>query len=355
MKTVQKAISVELIQAFFLSLVALNFILMMEKVLRLSRVLSGVGASLADMTRITLYLQPQLLILTIPMSLLLSTLLTYGRLNADSELTILKTAGMSFREISLPVFMFGALCFLSGLLVSFSLGPSGAIRVKETISSIIMQKAPMAIEAGIFNTSFKDVVILARERPTPDTMKGIFIYDSRDKKEPKVLLAKEGRISADRDNNLSIYMKTGYMHIARSGGSTEIFFDGYNLSLNLTMESPSKKTGEMTPLELIESSRGKEPRDRISYFLEFHRRLSLPSLCLILSILGPPLALLSGRSGRFGGLVIGIGVFTLFYMMLIYGENLARSGSVPHFMGAWVPVVVVVVSSVVAFGKAASR
>ncbi len=355
LKTIHKTVLAELVQTFLLSLVSLNFILMMEKVLRFSRLLSGVGASVSDMTKIVLYLQPQLMILTIPMSLLLATLLTYGRLNADNELIILKTAGMSFRGISLPVFIFGSFCFLAGLLVSFFLGPFGAIKVRETISTIVMQKAPLAIEAGIFNTSFKNIVILVRDKPAPGAMKGIFVYDNRDAKEPKVLVAKEGVISSGKEFNLSMYMKDGYMHIPRSEGSTEIFFDGYNLTLNLAVEGQSRKNSEMTPLELLGTAKESEPKEAISYLLEFHRRLSLPSLCLVLLFLGPPLSLLSGKAGRLGGLTLGIGVFTLFYVMLVYGENMARTGTVPHYIGAWAPVAIIGTFALIAFRKAGSQ
>lgn len=355
LKIIHLSVLKELVATFFLSVICLNFILMMEKVLRLSRVLSGVGASLSDMAKIILYLQPQLMILTIPMSLLLSTLLTYGRLNTDNELTILRTAGMSFRNISRPVFILGAASFVMGLLVSFSLGPSGAIQVRKSIATIVTQKAPLAIEAGIFNTSFKDIVILVRDKPAADQMKGIFIYDNRNKQEPKVLVAKEGRVYADKEYNLSLYMKNGYIHMTRSGGSTELFFDGYNLSLNFAMESSSRKNSEMTPFELLALARKNGPKEGIPFFLEFHRRLSLPSLCLLLMILGPPLSLLSGKSGRLGGLTLGIGVFTLFYVMLVYGENMARTGTVSHVIGAWTPVVIIAASSLLAFLKVESR
>jgi lipopolysaccharide export system permease protein len=354
-KIVHRAVLKELALTFFLSLIFLNFILMMEKVLRLSRILSGVGASVSDMARIILYLQPQIMILTIPMSLLLATLLTYGRLNADNELTILRTAGMSFRGITTPVLLFGSFCFVTGLFVSFSLGPFGAGKVRDTIARIVTQKAPMAIEAGIFNTSFRDVVILVRDKPAPDEMKGIFIYDNRNRKEPKVLFAKEGRVYSDRDYNLSLYMKDGFIHIVRPGGSTEIFFGGYNLSLNLAAEGPTRKNSEMTPQELLTEAGGKGPKEKTPLFLELHRRLSLPALCLLLMFLGPPLALLSGKSGRLGGLTLGIGVFTLFYIMLVYGENMARTGKIPHYVGAWLPTIIIGVSSLLAFRKAGAR
>ena len=354
MKTIHRSILKELALTFLVSLVSLNFFLLMEKVLRLSRLLSNVGASVVDMARIITLIQPQLMLLTVPMSLLLATLLTYGRMNADSELTALKSAGMSFRNLSVPVFLLGAGCLLTGLLMSFSISPRSSLELRRLVTTIIMQRAPLAIEAGVFNASFRDVVILVREKPAPDRLLGVFIYDNRNRKEPKVLTAKEGRIYAD-GGNLSFYLKDGYAHIGKTDGSIEIFFRGYNLTLNLTAEGVSRKNSELTPFELLREADRREGQERTSLFLEFHRRLSLPFLCIFLVFLGPPLALLAGKSGRLGGLTVGLGIFALFYTLLIYMENLARSGNIPHYFGAWIPGVLLGLFSLWSFRKAGSR
>ena len=74
MYILHRSILRELLISFLLSVVFLNFTLMMEKLLRLSRLLSSVGASPLDIAQIIFYLQPQLFILTIPMAMLLSVL-----------------------------------------------------------------------------------------------------------------------------------------------------------------------------------------------------------------------------------------------------------------------------------------
>lgn len=354
MKIIHKTVLRELTYMFFLSLVAINFTLLMESVLRLSRVLTGVGASIFDMAKIILYIQPQIMLLTMPVSLLLSTLVTYGRLNADNELTALKSAGMTFMDICRPVFILGTGCFLAGLLVSFYMGPFSAGRLRESISNIIMERAPKAVEAGIFNTFFKDIVILVREKQEPDIMKGIFIYDNRNRKEPKVMVAKEGRVYAN-NYNLSLYLRDGHIHIAKPGGSIEVFFSGYNIVLNLALSSQTRRENEMTPGELLREAKTKETKEKTSLFLEFHRRLSLPLLSIFLIFLGPPLALLSGRSGKLNGLTIGLGVFAAFYMMLIYSENMSKSGTIPHYAGAWLPIAVIALVSAWAFKKVLTK
>lgn len=354
MHIIHKAIVKEQTFTFLLSLLSLNFFLLMENLLRLSRLFIGVGASLADMFRITFYLQPQIMQMTIPMSLLLSTLLTYGRLNGDNEIVALKTAGMSFTDTSRPAFMLGAGCFLVGLLLSFYMSPLAAAKLRGAVSKVITERAPMAIEPGIFNTAFRDIVILVRDKPQPDVMKGIFIYDSRNKKEPKIMVAREGRISAD-NFNISLYLKDGHIHLARPEGTIEIFFKGYNLSFNIAAAGSARKEAEMFPVELIRLAEGREAAEKIPFLLELHRRLSLPFLSLILMLLGPPLSLLWGKTGKLSGLTIGFGVFTLFYMLLIYGENMAKAGKVPHYAGAWAPVVVIGLFSLWTFRRAGKR
>lgn len=351
MKTIHKATLKELSYTFALSLIALNFLLMTEKILRLSRILSGIGTSVSDMAKIVAYIQPSLMILTIPMAFLLSTLLTYGRMNADNEIVVLKASGLPLTEISRPVFLLGYLLFFLTLLISFYIGPLSSARLREFLSKTIIEKAPQSIEAGVFNTTFKDLVILVREKPSPEGLKGIFIYDSRKKKEPKVLVARDGIIKADRDMNISMFIRDGYMHISRPEGlaSTEIFFDRYNLTLHIANEGPSKRNSELRPLELLNAAREKKGAEGINLILEFYRRLTLPFLCLILIFLGPPLSLLSGRSGRLGGLTIGIAVFMVFYIIMVYGENMARSGMVHPFFGAWMPVMILSGVSIFAF------
>jgi lipopolysaccharide export system permease protein len=339
MKIIHKSILKELVFTFIISLAFLNIVLMMEKLLRFSRFLSGVGASLADMLTIIIYIQPQLLLLTIPMAFLLSTLLTYGRHSLDNELVILRTSGMDFRGISKPVFILGILCFLLNIAVSFYIGPKSSIGLRDEITRIIKNRTPLAIEEGSFNTSFKDIVIMIREKPSEGTVSGIFIYDGRNKNEPRVMVAREGKISMSDGFDANLYLKDGFIHIAKGNSTTEIFFKGYNLILTLESDLPSRKNAELTPIELLKKI-NENASGAMKLQLEFDRRMTLPFMCIVLIVLGPPLSLMTGKSGRLGGLALGLGVFSSYYMLLIYGENLVRAGKIPHYVGAWAPAII---------------
>lgn len=355
MKIIHKSILKELIFMFALSLVSLNFVLMMEKLLRLSRVLSGIGTSIFDMTKIILYIQPQLFILTIPMAFLLSTLFVYGRLNFDNELIVLRNSGMNFIEISFPVVLLGILCFFLNIMVGFYLGPKSSVKLREEITNIIKIRTPLAIEEGRFNTSFKDTAIYVKKRISDKKVGGIFIYDNRDKNRPKVLIAKEGEIFTEEDFDINFLLRDGYINIVKDNTTTELYFKKYNMVLRLESSNPSRKKSELTPFEIIQKIKSENKNNATSLYLELHRRLSLPSICIILAFIGPPLSLMGGKSGRLGGLTSGLAVFTIYYMLLLYGENLVKAHKIPHFIGAWSPSVIFAVVAFFVFKREFSK
>ncbi len=343
----------ELLSSFLLSILFLNFTLMMEKLMRLSRLLSGVGASFEDITKIIFYLQPQILILTIPMAMLLSVLLVYGRLNTDNEFVILKSSGMSFKSISVPVIYLGMACFIIGIAMSFYFSPKGSAALRKGLTEILIKRAPMTIEEGIFNTAFKDIVILVKAKPTPDALSGVFILDERKKEEQKVIVAKAGKIIPE-DDTLSFTLDSGHVYITKNDMFTEIRFGRYHFKLAPSIESADKKNSEMTPAELLQASR-KFPERRVQYLLEFYRRLSMPAICLIIILLGPSLSLMAGKSGRLGGLTVGLSVFAVYYTLLIYGEGLARSGKLPHIIGAWLSFTILAMFAIIVFERVSRK
>lgn len=356
MKIIHRSILKELTFIFVVSVVFLNLVLMMEKLLKLTRFLSGIGASIADMAKIILYMQPQLLLLTIPMALLLSTLVVYGRLNFDNELIILKASGMNFKSISMPVGIIGVLCFLLSIAASFYIGPKSNVKLRDEITNIIKVRTPLSIDEGRFHTSFKDIVILVKEKPSTNTIRGIFMYDSRNKNEPRVLTAKEGEIRVAGGFNINLYLKDGHIHIARGNSTTELFFDRYNLTLRAEPDLPPRKISELTIFELIKEITKTEGIYNVaSLQIEFHKRLSLPLVCIALIFLGPPLGLMAGKSGKLGGLAIGLLVFTMYYMLLTYGENLAKVDKIPHYIGPWGAAVILGLFALLMFKKESSR
>jgi lipopolysaccharide export system permease protein len=355
MKTIHRSIFRELLLTFLLGLLALNFVLMTEKILRFTKVLASVGASLVDIAGLIILLQPQITVLTMPMALLISILLTYGRLNTDNEIVALKASGMPLREISRPVIVLGICCFAAGTIMSFHVSPAGTKRLRTKVSDVIARRAPYAIEEGIFNTTFKDVVIYVREKPSSDTLGDIFIYDERRKRRPSLMYAKEGKISGAGGYDMSLALTEGHIHFVQNDTTTDLSFGSYTLNFPVSIKAPTKRYNELRPSELLIEAKTLEGDKKVKMLLEFHRRLSLPAVCLILMFLGPPLALKAGKTGKFGGLTLGLTVFAVYYAALMYTENIARAGIIPHYAGAWLPALALGTFAYLMFRKADSR
>lgn len=322
---------------------------MMEKLVRITRLLAGVGSSFFDIATIIFYLQPETLILTIPMALLLSVLLVYGRMSSDNELIILQNTGMTFFNISKPIVYLGAVCFLISIAMSFYLGPKGSTLLRENVSEILTKRAALTIEEGIFNTAFKDIVILIKEKPAENRLKGLLIFDDRQKDEQRVILAKEGEIALHGEG-ISFALLKGNIYISKKNSITEINFERYQFMLVPSITGFGRKKGEMTPFELLKAA-DTEIEQKPRYITEFHRRLTLPALCLLIIFLAPPLSLLSGKSGRLGGLTIGLAVFVVYYSILLYGENLAKSGKIPFLVGSWMSFAILIILSIILFNR----
>ncbi|MCX8026681.1 MAG: LptF/LptG family permease [Thermodesulfovibrionales bacterium] len=344
MLLINKSILKELIIAFLIALVFLNFTIMTEKLLRLSKLFATVGINIFDILKIILFIQPELLIITLPMSLLLSTLVVYGRMNADNEITILKTSGISFFNISRPVMYLGLGCLVISFVMSFYLGPKGSVALKRMITEILTIRAPLVIEEGIFNTAFKDILILVKEKPDPTSLKEIFIVDDRDATEQKILIANEGKVSIVGDS-IGFSLKQGRIYIIKADTTTEIQFGHYFFKLTPHVEYHKVSPTEMTPAQLLQEAE-KNPDKRNIYLIEYHRRFSLPLMCLIIMLLAPSLALKAGKVGRLGGLSIGLLVFGVYYTLMIYTENLAVSKKIPTIVGSWTAFTVFTIFSI---------
>jgi len=354
MRILQRAILRELVFAFAIGLVSLNMVLMMEKVLKLTRLLSSVGASPLDMLVMVLLIQPALFILTTPMAFLIAVLVTYGRLGMDGELTAMRSCGMSLGEITRPVLLMGVACFFAAGLSGFFVAPWGARHLRETVSRVLSERAHLAVEEGAFNMPATGVILYVQGKPAKNTLEGVFVYDGRGDS-PMALAARSGRLSAG-PSGVSLELKDGLVHFVKGARTTELFFEEYDFALPFAFEEPARKKAEMTPAELIRAAAqtaGK--KQKTMYRLEFWRRFSFPALCLILIYLGPALSLISGRSGRLGGLVIGLAVFVAYHGALLYGEKLSEAGNIPHWLGAWGPALLLSMASAIAWRKASLR
>ena len=74
--------------------------------------------------------------------------------------------------------------------------------------------------------------------------------------------------------------------------------------------------------------------------MKFHEKFSIPFACLALGLLAIPLGLQSKTDKRSLGIMLGLVLFLLYYLMLTIGWSFGQTGIYPPIIGMWVPNVV---------------
>ena len=90
MKILRKYIIKEIIVMFLFSITIFTFTLVVGNIIRLAELVINKGVDIRLVGKLFLYLIPFLLSYTIPMSILTSALLVFGRLSGDNEIVAIK-------------------------------------------------------------------------------------------------------------------------------------------------------------------------------------------------------------------------------------------------------------------------
>ena len=83
------------------------------------------------------------------------------------------------------------------------------------------------------------------------------------------------------------------------------------------------------------------------YRVEFHRRLALPTSCLVLALVGIPLGLSSKKGGKSTGFVLTILLVFAYYLISLMGISFGRGGKLSPGLGVWMSDIVFLIAGLV--------
>ena len=346
-KTTTFYILKEILPIFFIGLMTFTIMPLMDKILRLIELVVNRGGSLSNTLLLFLFISPSFLILTIPVAVLLGTLLTFGRLSSDSEITAFKASGMSLYQLFFPISIFALATFLlTSFLVFYGL-PWGNRGFKNTLYHLAQSKVDIEIKERIFNDAFSGLVVYVDRVPLQGNhMEGILIYDQREKGKSNTIIAREGfLINHPESQEIILRLNNGDIHRLEPEAHTfqKIKFDTYDLKLELAKTfgaiEKNLKDRELSINELqkkIEEVR-RTGENTTFYEVELHKRYAIPFTCIIFALIGVPLGIQPHRSGRSYGFVLSILILLAYYISLTASEILATRKIIPAFLVAWNP------------------
>lgn len=334
MQIINKYLAREVYTTMLVVLVVLLAILMSQQFVRFMQ-MAATGSFPGAGIEILLLLQlPILSAVLLPASLFLGILLAYGRLYADSEMTILIACGVSPSKLLKITFGFSAIMMVVVALLSLWINPiiyhysdsilSGAVAKSITDMARPNSFVPLADGKMIFyvDSTLKD----------KDGQKFSQIFAAEQLDANSLVTAKSAYQKVDpKTGDLYIVLIDGYRYTGKPGQKDYevIKYDEY--AVRLPQNSVKKATGESskTMSELWQNRHDSES------CAEIHWRIALPLSALILTILSIPLSRIKPRHGRYAKLVPAILLYVTYANFLFLAKTWLKNGTLPLFLGMW--------------------
>lgn len=321
--------------------------------LRLVELLVTKGIGFVSVLNIIAHLMPSFLVLTLPIACLIATISTFSRLSLDKEVVAMKAAGLSLLRISVPVVAFSSLVFGLTLILSQWGQPWTNISLKKLALSLIQDRLSIALDTGVFNEPMPDLLVYIPEPGHGDQThtRGVFISDKRDKAKPLIIVAKTFRILDDPGRTqLGIRLFDGTIHQAPADPLQyhQVMFSTYDLKIDLSDSIPETEINRPSYPDLIKKLEESGWRDSgaLRRLMEYYKDWAFPVASLVLGILGLPVGIVSKRSGKVGGFAIGISIIVVYYLLNVVGEFLVTTLVLHPFAGAWLPNIILVLTTV---------
>ena len=311
---------------------------------RIAQYITDYGASLSSVLKIFIFSLPGVVIWTFPMSMLLASLLTFGRLSGTSEITAMKSCGIGFSRIAMPAIILGFA--VSVFAVAFN--EYAVPWANEAYNNVLYYEiqgntAPKSQEhiivKEIENGKIQRLVYARRYDAETETMQGVSMQD----------FGENGKVSHVENaeyaewSNSEWTMHEGVLYDV-SDGETEhtMHFNKQVLPIN---QSPrqivreQKKPEELTMKELkaqIEIMRSQFVNTK-KLETELHQRITIPMASLIFTLVGIPLGLQPHRNSSSMGFAFSIIIIFIYYSLMTMAGAIAQSGAIEPAYAVWIP------------------
>ncbi len=353
MRLVERTIFKEMTAAFFLGLMVFTFVLLTNRILRLVELIVNKGVGIGTVLQLFLYVLPYSLIVTIPMSVLLATLATFTRMSADGELLALRSAGVGIGRLLRPGLVFGIVATIAAFIISVWVLPFSNQAFRNLIFEMARRQVAVGIQEGIFNNLFDGLVLFVEHLDARTSeMKGVFLVDSRNGNERRVIVARSGKFASDpNEQRLSLSLQNGSVHFSgteATGRYRLLTFQDYALTLDASrpFADPFQRSldeQELTLDGLKERAATLRAAGKNYHppLVQYHKKLALPFACLLFVLVGVPLGSRIRRGGRGLSLALSVAFALGYYLLTVAGEGLGGRGYLPELIAMWLPNVLV--------------
>lgn len=301
--------------------------------------------------RIVLLKMPILLGLLLPLGLYLGILLGYGRLCAESEMTVLFACGFTEKRFIKITLGFAVLVTFIVAILSLWVQPIMQQRSHETLTMAKSAGIMQTIMPGRFQTTNNGKQVYYIESLSKDRSQlgNVFMANQvtvkpkatqskaappQPKKIWEIMSAQSGHTVTNKQlGNQYIVLNNGALYKGQPGlANYQVArFDSYGIrTTKQVLVAASTDLDAMPTLKLL-------PLMFKSRYVaaEIQWRLSAPLSVLILTLIALPLSMLKPRQGRFARMLPAVILYIIYANLLFLGREWVDNGMVPPWLGMW--------------------
>ena len=313
--------------------------------------------------KVLIYSLPSFLVLSFPMSVLLSTLLTYGKLSSNSELLALRSLGINnYRivapAIALSIFMTGLTFYFNDNLVptanrlaevTVRSGIGSSFSDKKRKTNIIFTRKGSRIDSKTnrptkVNTYLTHIFYASRFEN--NIMKDVTVFDLSRQNIRQILTAKSATF--DKSSSSWLFVDGSLISINTEGQTTNIQFQKYIYPFvegPLDIAKVPKDAAEMSLKQALEAEQiykkignSKEIR---KIQVRIQEKFTLPCSCLVFGLIGSSLgSKLNIRSSKSQGFGLSVILILIYYVMSFLFSSFGVKGVITPIIATWSPVII---------------
>jgi lipopolysaccharide export system permease protein len=332
-----------------------TFVLLLGRILKqISNLLVNQHVGLEVVLKLTVLMLPYVLSFTLPMAVLAATLLVFGRMSADHEITAMRAGGISLARITAPVVLIAAalagLCFYINAAVT----PWSRMQFRTLFLRLGVEKPMSLLEEGTYMRSFPGYVIYV-ERKEENRVEDVALYTlDNDGNVVASLRARHGIVTgnpAAQKLMLDLYKVQGDLRDPkdptnitkiRPGATAEHYPIELDLGRAFRSASMTRKLPDLMFAELLDEIQSLRAKGiyPAAALMEAHQRVAMAAACIAFALIGIPLGIKTSRRETSIGIALSLGLAVLYYFLTLMAFALRGKPHVYPEAVLWAPCMV---------------
>ncbi len=201
---------------FFFGLAVIMFVLVMDFIIEILKLIIGKGLNAFTILQLFGLNLAWMLALAIPMAVLVSTLMAFGRLSQDNEITALRASGVSLYRLILPALIVSIIICVGMVFFNDRVLPELNHKARLLATDIHQKRPTWNLKENVFIDEIPEYHILIRKvDPHSSDVEGVTIYDQKNRRTPRTIIAEKGKVEFTPDGNTLVFkLFNGEVHEA---------------------------------------------------------------------------------------------------------------------------------------------